>query len=145
MYKNTLLAVIAKMVLADQKVRQEEISFFTQLKMAIKHEELSLEKILEDAEKVEITTLASEVEAYPDRLYIVQQAYYAALADQDFDIKEMKLFTDVAEAFGIGEEDVSRIRKSAEMISAGQYNIFTDSDMSYLHSNYLQSSFSPKD
>lgn len=141
MLVKVLLKIIGKMILADGKIRLEEVGFLADVQQGLGMDEGDIKTILVEAEKASLKELAANVTEYSDKLYIVQQAFYAALVDQDFHLTEMALFEDLVEAFHIDPADIQRIKRSAKAIEEHRYNVFTDKDLAFLHSNFLNSSF----
>ena len=141
MLVNSFIKIVGKMIMADDKIRPEEMQFISSVKDELNMSDAALQSLLKEARESTLEQLAADIDKQEDKLFIVQQAYYAAQCDKDYALSEMKVFDDLVNLFGIPKKDVERIKRSAEMLEQGKYDLFFDKDISYLHNNYLHSSF----
>lgn len=144
MNHEVLLTVIGKIILADKKIRSEELAFLEDIEQGLDLDKTDVTALFAKSETTSFKDLAAGVGKDADRLYIAQQAYYTALVDQDFALAEIAAFDDLVQAFGISPDDVQRIKRSAQVIAEGHYDIFMNKDIAYLHANFLHSSFAPE-
>jgi len=136
-----LKKLIAKMILADEKIHPAEVNFFKNLSVENDLDNAATKRLFEEAKAKSLEELVLPVKKYEDRLFIVQQAYYVAHCDKDYALSEMKMFDEMIKLFGIKKDDIKRIESSAATLIEGRYDIFFNPDISYLHNNFMQSSF----